>query len=106
MTPALAAAGRSSSSVAGSRRLETLSALLYFRAMSKSDILAELPKLDARERSEILDELWRMEEEDALRNGPRPHEKAMLDSELADYETSRDAGAPWSEVKARLRRRA
>jgi hypothetical protein len=74
--------------------------------MSKSDILAELPKLDARERGEILNELWRMEEEEALRSGPRPDEKAMLDRELADYESTRDAGAPWSEVEARLRRRA
>ena len=74
--------------------------------MSKSDILAELPKLDARARGEILDELWRMEEAEALLQGPRPEEKALLDQELADYETTRDAGAPWSEVESRLRRRA
>ncbi len=74
--------------------------------MSKSDILAELPKLDPRERGEILDELWRMEEEAALRGGPSSAEKAMLDRELADHESAPDAGAPWSEVESRLCRRA
>jgi len=74
--------------------------------MSKSDILAELHKLDPRERGEILDELWRIEEEAALRGGPSPEEKAILDHELADHESTPDAGAPWSEVESRLRRRA
>ncbi len=74
--------------------------------MSKSDILAELPKLDASARREILGELWRIEEEAALRGGPSSDEKAMLDGELADYESTPDAGAPWSEVEARLRHRA
>jgi hypothetical protein len=72
--------------------------------MSKSDILAELPKLDASARGEILGELWRIEEEAALRSGPSPEEKTMLDRELADYESTRDAGSAWSEVEARLRR--
>jgi hypothetical protein len=80
--------------------------LAYTAAMSKSDILAELPKLDASARGEILGELWRIEEEAALRGGPSLDEKVMLDRELADYESTRDAGSPWSEVDARLRRRA
>jgi hypothetical protein len=47
-----------------------------------------------------------MEEEEALRTAPSSEEKAMLDRELADYESTRDGGIPWSDVENRLRRRA
>ncbi len=69
--------------------------------MSKAEIIAELPKLSAAERSEILEQLWRMEET----SGPTQREKALLDEAQADYEANPQAGAPWSEVEARLRRR-
>jgi hypothetical protein len=45
-----------------------------------------------------------MEQDDALNSSPSPEEKAMLNRELAGYESTRDAGSPWSEVEARLRR--
>jgi len=74
--------------------------------MSKADILAELPKLTADDRSEILDQLWSLEEQEALRRGPSPEEKTLLDAELADYAANPNAGGSWAEVQARLRHRA
>lgn len=72
--------------------------------MSKADILAELPKLTTDDRGEILDRLWSLEERDAVQRGPSAEEKSLLDAELADYETSPNAGSSWAEVQARLRR--
>jgi putative addiction module component (TIGR02574 family) len=69
--------------------------------MSKADILAELPKLSAQDRGEILEQLWRLEES----AGPTEREKALLDEAQAAYEANPGAGAPWSEVEARLRKR-
>lgn len=74
--------------------------------MSKADILAELPRLTADDRGEILDQLWSLEEQEALRRGPSPEEKTLLDAELADYAANPNAGSSWSEVQARLRQRA
>jgi hypothetical protein len=69
--------------------------------MSKAEILAELPKLSAQERSEIFDQLWRLEEA----AGPTEREAALLNEAQARYDANPDAGAPWSEVETRLRRR-
>jgi len=68
--------------------------------VSKAEIIAQLPKLSAQERSEILEQLWRLEEA----AGPTSREKALLDEAQADYDAHPQAGAPWSEVEARLRR--
>jgi putative addiction module component (TIGR02574 family) len=70
--------------------------------MSKAEILAELPKLSAQDRGEILEQLWRLEEA----AGATEKEKALLNEAQADYEANPDAGAPWSEVEPRLRKRA
>jgi putative addiction module component (TIGR02574 family) len=69
--------------------------------MSKAEILAELPRLSPHERSEILEQLWRLEEA----SGPKPHEKALLQEAQAAYDANPAAGSPWSEVQARLRRK-
>ena len=69
--------------------------------MSKAEILAELPKLSAHDRGEILAQLWQMEES----AGPTGREKALLNEAQASYDANPSAGAPWSEVEARLRKR-
>ena len=69
--------------------------------MSKAEIIAELPKLTAEDRSDILTRLWRMEEA----SGPTSREKQLLDEAQASYDANPNAGSPWSEVEARLRRR-
>ena len=68
--------------------------------MSKSEILAELPRLSPSERSEILDQLWQLEEA----AGPSENEKILLNEAQASYDAN-PAAAPWREVEARLRRR-
>ena len=73
--------------------------------MSKAEILAELPNLTAEDREEILDQLWRLEEEEALRLGPTASEKTLLDRELDEYRANPDDVRPWSDVKARLNRK-
>ena len=73
--------------------------------MSKAEIVAALPGLSPGERAEILDQLWRLEEEDALRQGPATHEKKLLDQELSDYQKNPDAVTPWKVAEARLRRK-
>ncbi|ATC65513.1 addiction module protein [Nibricoccus aquaticus] len=70
--------------------------------MSKSEILAELPKLSSQERGEILEQLWRLEEAAGLTD----YEKYALNDAQAAYDANPNAVSPWSEVQARLRKRA
>jgi putative addiction module component (TIGR02574 family) len=67
--------------------------------MSTAEILAELPRLSAQERAEILDRLWRLE--DAA--GPTEREKTLLNEAQARYDADPTAGVPWRDVEARLR---
>jgi len=69
--------------------------------MSKAEILAELTKLSPQERSEILEQLWRLEEA----SGSTPREMAILDEAQTAYEANPASGSLWSEVQARLRER-
>lgn len=66
--------------------------------MSKAEILAELPKLSARDREEILAHLCRMDES----AGPNDQEKTLLDEAQSAYIANPSASSPWSEVEARL----
>ena len=70
--------------------------------MSKAEILAELPRLSAQERAEILERLWHLEEA----SGPTAREKALLNDAQASYDANPSAGAPWREVEKRLRDRS
>jgi putative addiction module component (TIGR02574 family) len=72
--------------------------------MSKTEILAELPKLAAAERREIFDSICEMEERDLLNGGATPEEKALLDRELEEYRRNPHTGATWDEVVARIRK--
>ena len=70
--------------------------------MSKAEILAELPRLSAQERAEILERLWDLEEA----SGPTPGEKALLNDAQASYDAKSSADAPWRDVEKRLRDRS
>jgi len=72
--------------------------------MSKVEILAELPKLGVADRREIFDHLCDLEERDLLNGAATPEEKALLDRELEEYRRHPDAGSPWGEVEARIRK--
>ena len=69
--------------------------------MSTMEILAQLPRLSASERAEIMDQLWRLEE--AV--GPTEREKTVLSEAQASYDANPSDGAPWRDVEARLRKR-
>lgn len=70
--------------------------------MSKTEILAALPKLSAQDRGEVLEQLWRLEES----SGPTEREQTLLNEAQAAYDANPAAGASWSEVEARLRPRS
>jgi len=84
-----------------------VSAVLHLNLlpMSKTEILAELPKLGAVELREIRERIWQLEEEELLsgRVKPSEKEKALLDAELEDYARDRNAGSSWAEAESRLR---
>jgi len=76
-------------------------------AMSKTEILEELPKLTKMERQEIRLRLAEIDSDDWLDN-EEPltiQEKALLDARLASYAKDPDAGSTWEEVEGRIRAR-
>ena len=74
--------------------------------MSKSEILAELPKLNIEDRRDIFDHLCEMEERDVLSGVATPKEKELLDREWEEYQRNPEAGATWDEVKSRIEKRS
>jgi putative addiction module component (TIGR02574 family) len=74
--------------------------------MSKTEILAELPKLTTEELGEVQAKLDELAGECWLDDGDlTPEDKAALDAALAEYEKNPDAGSTWQEVEARIRAR-
>jgi hypothetical protein len=73
--------------------------------MSKAEILAELPKLKAEERTQVFERLCELQERDLLDGqGPTAEEKRLLDQALAEFERDGQPGAPWREVLQRLQK--
>ncbi len=71
--------------------------------MSKAEILAELPKLKAEERTQVFERLCELQERDLLQGvGPSPEEKRLLDEALSQFEREADPGRPWPEVLRRI----
>ena len=71
--------------------------------MSKAEILAELPKLKAEERTQVFERLCELQERDLLHGvGPTAEEKKLLDQALAEFERDGQPGEPWREVLRRL----
>lgn len=72
--------------------------------MSKTEILAELPKLKAEERRQVFQRLCELQEDDLLHGvGPTSEEKKMLDDALAEFERDGNPGKPWREVLRQFR---
>ncbi len=76
------------------------------RSMSKTEIIAELPRLSLHELAEIqgkLDELvgdaW------ADRGELSDGDKSSLDAEIEAYRADPVAGSPWAAVRARVEAR-
>ena len=71
--------------------------------MSQAEILAELPKLRADERNQLIQKLCEFQEDDILRGqAPDPIEKKLLDDALAEFERDGNPGTPWRDVLKRL----
>ncbi len=75
--------------------------------MSKSEILAEIPKLTKAERYEIRVKLaeidgdgW-LDDDDPLTDA----EKTLLEARLEDMEKHPEKSIPWAEAEARLKAR-
>jgi hypothetical protein len=71
--------------------------------MSKTEILADLPKLKAEELAEVQAKLDELTGEVWVDGGELTDtDKAALDATLAGYHGNPDGGSPWDEVKARI----
>jgi hypothetical protein len=71
--------------------------------MSEAEILAELPKLKAEERTQVFRRLCELQEADLLRGiGPSQEEKRILDAALADFRRDGDFGTPWRDALKRI----
>jgi hypothetical protein len=61
--------------------------------MSKAEILAELPKLKAEERTQVFERLCELQERDLLEGqGPTPEGQRLLDRALAEFERDGQRG--------------
>jgi hypothetical protein len=72
--------------------------------MSKAEILAELPKLKAEERTEVFELLCELRDQDLISSsGPSVEEMRLLDEALAEYQRDKNPGRPWREVLREIR---
>jgi hypothetical protein len=73
--------------------------------MSKAEILEELPRLTASDRSQLFARLAEIHEADLLEGiAPTPAERQALDEALAEFERDPSPGEPWREVFRQLRK--
>jgi hypothetical protein len=72
--------------------------------MSKAEILEELPKLSASERSQLFARLAELHEADLISGAePTAVERQLLDEALEEFTRDRDPGKPWREVLNEIR---
>lgn len=72
--------------------------------MSKTEILAELPKLKAEERTQVFERLCELQEMDLLQGvGQTAEEKKILDEALAEFQRDGNPGTPWRQTLRRIR---
>ncbi len=79
---------------------------IYNYAMSKAEILAELPKLRLEELAEVQAKFDELTGDVWLDNGELTDaDKSALDAALMEYQNDPDAGSSWEEVKTRMQAR-
>jgi hypothetical protein len=71
--------------------------------MSKAQILEELPKLTAGDRSQLFTRLAELHEADLLAGSPDAAERAALDEAFAELERDPNPGEPWRKVISQIR---
>jgi len=77
----------------------------YVHAISKADILSELPKLTREDRDEIRQKLAELDRGDGWLDADDPlndEEKALLEARLEDMEKHPEKSIPWEEAKKRI----
>jgi hypothetical protein len=73
--------------------------------MSKTQILEELPRLTARDRSQLFARLAEIHEADLLDGeAPACAEQKALDAAFAEFQKDRNPGEPWREVFREIRK--
>jgi hypothetical protein len=76
-----------------------------FMAMSKVEILEELPKLTPRERSQLFARLAELHEADLISGDePTATERQALDAAMEEFKRDGDLGKPWRDVLHELRK--
>ena len=74
-------------------------ASFYIGIMSTAQILEELPKLTASDRSRLFACLAKIHEADLLDGGaPTSAERQVLEAALAEFERDPSPGEPWRDV--------
>ena len=73
----------------------------------KSALLDEAKRLSVTERIELIEAIWdTVDQDESADEFPLSDEhRAELDRRLADWQEHPEDGAPWSEVRERLRQR-
>jgi len=72
--------------------------------MNTAQILEELSRLTANDRSRLFARLAEIHETDLLEGGaPSPAERQALDEALTEFERDPSPGEPWREVFRQLR---
>ena len=72
--------------------------------MSKAQILEELPRLTAGDRSQLFARIAELHEADLLAGGvPTPAERQALDEALDEFAQARNPGEPWRDVFQEIR---
>jgi len=72
--------------------------------MSKAQILEELPKLTASDRSQVFARLAEIHETDLLdADAPSPSEKQALEEAFAEFERDPSPGESWRDIFLQLR---
>ncbi len=72
--------------------------------MSTAQILEELPRLTAKDRSQLFAYLAEIHETDLLEgDAPSPFERQALDEALAEFASHPSPGRPWRDVIRQVR---
>ena len=71
--------------------------------MRSAEILAELPKLKAEERTQVLQRLCELQEADLLQGVGPTEEGKLLDEAVAEFQRDCSEGPPWRDVLRQIR---
>lgn len=72
--------------------------------MSTAEILAQLPRLKAKDRAQVFQKLCALQERDLVKGtGSTAKEKKLLDQALQEFQKDSDVGIPWRKAIKQIR---